>query len=481
MLFTWVLLFVLLLQRDYFVKTLDIREAQIIKQAKEESFLGVYFQGQRIGYVKYRLAETANGVFTLFQDAFLRLNILNEIHPVNMKLQAQLNSEFLLQNFNFQLTSPFYGMEASGTVENNIVHFSINTGKQTITDEIRLERPPFLSTNQRGYLLKQNLKAGDKIKIPYFDPISLAGKDTIMEYRGLEKILIKGRIHKLHHFTETFSGIRINSWLDNNGKVIKEESPAGFVFMNEPEFQATSIIGKGSEILGAVSVPLQGKMPDVSNLQSIRYRLQLPEGGEFDLAGGRQTLDGTILTVTHELFPLQDASPCLDKKKESASTPYIQSDNPLIKTQAESISERYQAPFEKIKALTRWVYGTLEKRPVIGIPDALTTLTTKKGDCNEHAALFAALARSIGVPTRVAAGVMYHKGAFFYHAWNEVCLDGKWISLDSTLNQIPADLTHIRFVHGETQEMIRIGALIGKLQIEVLQEPKKSSHNKHRD
>ena len=126
----------------------------------------------------------------------------------------------------------------------------------------------------------------------------------------------------------------------------------------------------------------------------------------------------------------------------------------------------------KTKILARWVFETLEKRPVLGIPDALTTLHAKKGDCNEHAALFAAMARNTGIPTRIVAGVTYHQGSFYYHAWNEVCLDEQWVSLDTTKNQIPADVTHIKFVEGETKEQVRIGGLIGRLKIEVLPDEK---------
>ncbi|MBE0584434.1 MAG: transglutaminase domain-containing protein, partial [Desulfofustis sp.] len=110
----------------------------------------------------------------------------------------------------------------------------------------------------------------------------------------------------------------------------------------------------------------------------------------------------------------------------------------------------------------------LEKRPVIGIPDALSTLKTGIGDCNEHASLFAALARAAGIPTKIAVGVVWQHDAFYYHAWNEVCLDGTWISLDTTTNQLPADLTHLKFVEGELQEQMRISALLNNLQIEPL-------------
>ena len=39
--------------------------------------------------------------------------------------------------------------------------------------------------------------------------------------------------------------------------VIKEESPAGFKFIAEPEFRAKDIVRSGNEILSAVAVPLR--------------------------------------------------------------------------------------------------------------------------------------------------------------------------------------------------------------------------------
>ncbi|MFC1523296.1 transglutaminase-like domain-containing protein [Thermodesulfobacteriota bacterium] len=464
----WIVLFGLLLQRDYFVKTLEVKETRILQKGKEESFLGIYFQRERIGYVKNRLTPADDSTVRLEQTALMQLNILDETHTIRMEVSAELTENLLLKNFIFTLSSPFYQMEADGEVRNNSVHFTLYNGKETISDVIRLNKPPYLSTNQRAYLLKQGLEKGDKIKIPYFDPISLSGKDTIMEYKGLEKKLIQGRIYNLHHFVESFSGVRINSWLDEEGKVIREESPAGFVFISEPEFKATAIPAKGKEILSAVSAPMIGDMPDISDRESLQFRLIFPEDAEFTLETDRQRYADRILTVKRESIPADSAAPCAGYEDELASTPYIQSKNKMIAKQVLSLVEENDPPMEKVRILSQWVFDNIEKRPVLGIPDALTTLSTRLGDCNEHAALFTALTRNAGIPARVAAGVTFHQGAFYYHAWNEVCIDDRWLSLDTTRNQIPADITHIKFIQGETQEMIRIGALLGKLKIEVI-------------
>ena len=60
------------------------------------------------------------------------------------------------------------------------------------------------------------------------------------------------------------------------------------------------------------------------------------------------------------------------------------------------------------------------------------------------------------------------RGAFYYHAWSEVWL-GKWGTMDSVLNQLPADVTHIKFIEGEIDRQIDILELIGKLKIDVIE------------
>ena len=464
----WVILFGALLKRDYFIKSIDVREGEIIKRGKEESFAGIYFRNERIGFVKNRLTESGSDEYILYQDAFLYLNILNESHPVDMRVKATLTRDMLLKDFVFHFTSPFYKMDAEGRVEGALVNFSLTRGKETISDTIRLQKQPFLSTNRRGYLLKQGLQPGDKLKVPYFDPISLSGKDTVMEYKGQKKILVNKRIYNLHHFVETFSGIKINSWLDDEGKVVKEESPAGFVFISEPEFRAKDIKLKGKEILSSVSVPLTGGILDLAGRTSIRYRLTLPEGTDFDLDKDRQRLEGNVITLQLESLPEPDAAACVGFQEELASTPYIQTQNPRITDLTRAETGEETKDITRVKILAGWVFENLKKRPVLGIPDALTTLNTRMGDCNEHAALFAALARNAGIPTRIASGVTFFEGAFYYHAWNEVCLADKWYSIDTTKNQFPADLSHIKFVEGGTDKQVRIAALLGKLKIEII-------------
>jgi transglutaminase-like putative cysteine protease len=124
---------------------------------------------------------------------------------------------------------------------------------------------------------------------------------------------------------------------------------------------------------------------------------------------------------------------------------------------------------EKIKKIMAWIFNNIEKRPVISIPNALDTLKNRTGDCNEHAALFAAMARAAGIPARIEAGLVYLDGRFFYHAWNTLYL-GRWITADALMNQLPADVTHLRLVRGDPSQQINLVSVIGKIELTILQQ-----------
>ncbi len=112
----------------------------------------------------------------------------------------------------------------------------------------------------------------------------------------------------------------------------------------------------------------------------------------------------------------------------------------------------------------------------MSLPSALEVLRTKVGDCNEHTVLYVAMARASGIPARIAVGLVFVRGAqgaFYYHAWPEVYLDegagrGLWLPVDPTLNQFPADGTHIRLVRGGLDQQARIVPLIGRLRMTML-------------
>src|SRR5208283_287942 len=152
-----------------------------------------------------------------------------------------------------------------------------------------------------------------------------------------------------------------------------------------------------------------------------------------------------------------------------ASTTSIQSDHKEIVDQAKQIVSSNDSPLEKVTKLTRWTAENIKSEMKDSFT-ALSVLRSKEGECQSHAALYTALARSQRIPTRVVTGIVYSKQVgFLYHAWCESYLNG-WLAVDPTLKQVPADATHIKIAGGDSQdETSALLKRVGKVTLEVLE------------
>jgi len=84
--------------------------------------------------------------------------------------------------------------------------------------------------------------------------------------------------------------------------------------------------------------------------------------------------------------------------------------------------------------------------------------------------MYAALARSLGISTRLLNGVVYSQdhNAFVYHTWVESYIDNRWQAIDPTFGQCHADATHIALIEGEElADLTSLLPLIGRLEIEL--------------
>lgn len=66
------------------------------------------------------------------------------------------------------------------------------------------------------------------------------------------------------------------------------------------------------------------------------------------------------------------------------------------------------------------------------VPNSDLTVENKSGICYDYAALLAVMLRSQGIKTKLVKG--YKNGIDEYHAWNEVFINGKWFTIDTTFD-----------------------------------------------
>jgi hypothetical protein len=225
----------------------------------------------------------------------------------------------------------------------------------------------------------------------------------------------------------------------------------------------------------ATSVIASEKAGPVRPLLSLTARLVAPSLAVFALRGGRQQLDANVLTVTAEsgspvkaVYTLPPTPAHRTRfRSELQAEPFLQTRAPSMLRQAVAIVRHEREPGAVVGLLVRWVSDSVRKVATYTMPDALQILRSRRGDCNEHTQLFTALARSLDIPTRIASGLLYLDGKFYYHSWPEVFL-GDWVAVDPTFGQFPADAAHIRLTIGGLERQAELLRLIASLHVDVL-------------
>ena len=113
------------------------------------------------------------------------------------------------------------------------------------------------------------------------------------------------------------------------------------------------------------------------------------------------------------------------------------SDKAILK--AQQLTQGLTKDEDKVKAIYNYIVKNVQYDYKLAgsvstdyIPNIDSTLTNKKGICYDYSSLFAAMLRSVDVPAKLVMGNTSYVSE--YHAWNEVLLNGKWVTIDTTVD-----------------------------------------------
>jgi hypothetical protein len=430
----------------------------------QETWMNIFHQKQKIGY-SHRMIQPDNDMYVLSEKTYLQLNTMGTVHNLHIQTKAILEKDLSLAQFSFQLKSDPFDFSVQGTIEANNLRLVIDNSETTIplTDKI------YLPTALMDAAFAMDLKPGESQKLKLFDPSTMGMRTVTLFYNGQEFIEIMNQKLLCKKYSMDFMGITSSAWIDSSGQIVQEKGVMGMSLRktNRQNAYKNQNNTKHKDLTEWVSVSSNLVFDHPEKLKEITCHIQ----GEFEqksLNGGRQFRTGTAyLNIKKEHIPLPPFS-MTSMKHYCQPTMLIPSDSPIIIKQLQKITRKADPYLVKIKKIMVWMNKNIMKRPVLSVPNAIETLKHKRGDCNEHAVLAAALLRAAGIPSQIAAGLVYLKGRFYYHAWNEVYLN-KWVTLDVIMNQFPADVTHIRLVKGTPDAQMALLGMIGNINIKIIE------------
>jgi transglutaminase-like putative cysteine protease len=315
---------------------------------------------------------------------------------------------------------------------------------------------------------------------PQLDLDKLQVKDWERAFLGRERLAAGGVESEVSVVSEAKVGDRLAAEyrVADDGRVV--EVRIGESIVARPESEATAKRLEAIDLFNLARVALPGPLPRTVPATLVFRLSGLP--ASFRNPDARQTFapgpGGTTLLTVRARLPAA-ADPARDTPRTApspdpelvAATPVVDADHPavaaLARQLAGDVGGRYAAAVRLAEAVDR----RLEKAYGASRDRASDVLAAGKGDCTEHAVLFVALARALGIPARGVHGLVYARyadgqDALYWHAWAEVLSAGEWIAIDPTFGQPVADATHIALGSGTQEDAV---GLLGALKVEAVE------------
>jgi len=227
---------------------------------------------------------------------------------------------------------------------------------------------------------------------------------------------------------------------------------------------ALPLQGTPATSISKLVLALDGPFPSPEFLNTRRYRLETVDQKR------RLTL------VVDDLEGLVKPDPArlpAEVLRYLKAEPNIESDDAGLVALAKQAARDAKTPAEVLRAVALFVGDHVEDTLRSDVESARMVAQLRKGDCTEHSILATALFRALGYPARQVGGVGHvvlrgDKEALEglgYHAWTQVWA-GRWVDVDATWRQAPADVTHLLMGAADDMEWLES---LGTLKITVLQ------------
>ena len=445
--------------------------------------------GQQMGYSSTTIdtLPSALRVETVF---VLDVPALGKLHRTTARSTTMLSRALRLQSVVASFDGDIGRFETHGRVLGDTVFsVAIVSGQDSQMTRIPLKGPvtlPALLPLRLAF--GGELQSGRSYTARLFDPLLVTGRDVTARVSA-ETTLVVSDSADIDSTTMTWvpehfdtvrafridqeaNGVTTHSWIDAQGRIVLTASEPGFsmeraafeIVYENFKHRDTARVARSSTAPGADAiVPLTALAAGVQASPTPRQRLRL-------LLNERDTVEivqASAIQAGAAAYRLPSQDTAL--ARWLAPEPLIQSHDPRIAAQGRLIIGRERSPGRVAELLTHWVARSLQRATSIepSAPSAVKVLETRRGDCNEAATLFVALARGAGLPARTVAGLIYLNGRFYYHAWAEVFLSA-WTAVDPTFDQLPADASRLPIVTGGLARQVELVPLIGRLQLEVL-------------
>ena len=470
----WLVLLGLLVKDRYFAGAPAISENLNIAAVESDDWFLIRIGGAYSGFGRSRQFKSGAD-WKLRDELNISLNLQGQIKPVRVLSESTVDEKFRLIDFRLKISSGIMSFEQKGKMEGRDLVLEMPKSQGGGSKRLKLSESPRISRSLGLPVPLTGLQVGDEFNIPVFDPLEGSKWDAVIKVLEKAELEIADKKVEAWRVRATLRTLDLVMWVDDQGRLLKGRMPMGITVVrsdkNEIAKEMKTFRGL-PDLSSLTSVPLEGSIPHPRDLRLLRLKIEGGRQRSIPSDGFRQTFKNSELVLTKETIPAATYSlPCDDPKMQRylMSSRFIRSDDSLVKRQAQRIVGNEKDPVRAARLINNWVHDNLKKVPTPAVPDAVSVLNNKQGDCNEHAVLAVSLARAVGLPAQIAVGLVYSVDGFYYHAWVTYWAGDRWFTGDPLMGTMPIDPTHIALLYGDVDKHLNLISFLGQLKLKVVE------------
>lgn len=439
---------------------------------QKDIWAGLTLGDAKVGYAHTTVSAIGGARYEIVTESALLLRMLGFEKNIVFTTRDIVREDLTLDRFEAEFLMDGNRLTISGQADAGKLSVKLNNAGNEVIRNLEYAGPLYPASATGFHALIQGVEPGRSYRFTAFNPETL--QIGIVEQR-VEKYDPGDRFQgNAYSISTRMEGQDGTLWLDREGRFILETALSGAMTAvpeGEPGAKAYLSAAKQNQqdvIVGLSLVKADRSIPHAARVGRMSIELEgidlpLPSG-----AGQRCARQQRIwrCDLDSELRGRLEG----DSRVYLGSSLTVPTGNAAIRRLASEVTAQTRTDEEKLHAILRWLDANIRKEAADGF-SALDVLSSRRGECQGHAYLYAALARASGIPTRVSNGLVYsedHAG-FLYHTWAESLLGGEWRAVDPTFGQPVADATHIKIIEGEDYgdlaplvDLIgRVGARIG--------------------
>ena len=469
----WAALISILLYKNYAGTPLE--KTQALKEAfdKKTYWYDIYIGTRKTGFAITTFEKAGNEIIIKHKrEIKVKKNGKETLLIENLKTLCDLNYSIKT----FEYTTNFKGekgIKARGEVDEDEIIFFLESPEKRKTHKISTGGKDFYLPITLIPVIHQKYPSPNKpFLAPMLDLSILSINDVRVVLEEIRPIKVGINILSLYKFRIGDTII----WTNEKGIIIKEELPSGITLYSQ--IKDTAMDPSDRILFDYTTLPSfksNKLIPDTEALNLLKIKIK---GFKIDpqlYENSLVTLENDVLTIEkQDIKQLKEKTYTLPYRKDNLNK-YLSPDEwvlsnykPLQDTGRIYARANNNDAFIFARYLNGYLYTIIKTMPVFILSDSKNILKSLLGDYLERTIMFASYSRAGGLPTRLIGGLVYINGYFYFHTWPEVWF-GKWVPVDPTLAQFPADVTHIPLKEGTLTDIISITDDLKNIKIEIME------------